>query len=64
MVKFSNKLVLKYSVIKQDRVHSKFWTKNHNCPFKSGTVTLYERDRGGGGERGRDREKGREKTHR
>ena len=56
MVKFSNKLVLKYSVIKQDRVHSKFWTKNHNCPFKSGTVTLYRET---WGERGSERGIGR-----
>ena len=47
MVKFSNKLVPKKSVKKRDRVKkkrdsSKFWTKNQDCPSKSGTVGKYE----------------------
>ena len=54
MFKLSNKLVPKYLVIKRDTVHSKFWTRNDDCPFQSGTVILYERQRG----RGRESERG------
>ena len=46
MVKLSSKLVPKKSVKKRDRVKkkwdsSKFWTKNQDCPSKSGTVGGY-----------------------
>ena len=46
MIKSSDKLVLKKLVKKRDRVmkkldRGKFWTKNRDCPSKSGTVGGY-----------------------
>ena len=46
MIKSSDKLVLKKAVKKWDRVmkkwdRGKFWTKNRDCPSKSGTVGGY-----------------------
>ena len=50
MIKSSDKLVPKKAVKKRDRVmkkrdRGKFWTKNRDCPSKSGTVGGYERER-------------------
>ena len=46
MIKFSDKLVPKNQQKKWDRENkkrdsSKFWTKNQDCPSKSGTVGKY-----------------------
>ena len=46
MIKFSDKLVPKNQQKKWDRENkkrdsSKFWTKNRDCPSKSGTVGKY-----------------------
>ena len=46
MIKFSDKLVPKKQQKKWDRENkkrdsSKFWTKNRDCPSKSGTVGKY-----------------------